>query len=70
MRRRASLPAPGTPSRRMRTSRCWRVIKGGFDEIAINGGAAEGQPHPALLDINVRRAIAHGVDREAVIEDL
>ena len=44
--------------------------QGGFDEIAINGGAAEGQPHPALLDINVRRAIAHGIDRQAGIEDL
>ena len=37
--------------------------QGGFDEIAINGGAAEGQPHPALLDVEVRRAIAHGIDR-------
>ena len=44
--------------------------QGGFDEIAINGGAAEGQPHPALLDVEVRRAIAHAIDREAVIEDL
>jgi peptide/nickel transport system substrate-binding protein len=44
--------------------------QGGFDEIAINGGAAEGQPHPALLDIEVRRAISHAVDRPAVIEDL
>jgi peptide/nickel transport system substrate-binding protein len=44
--------------------------QGGFDEIAINGGAAEGQPHPALLDVNVRAAIAHGIDRAAVIEDL
>jgi len=44
--------------------------QGGFDEIAINGGAAEGQPHPALLDVNVRRAIAHGIDRQAGIEDL
>ena len=44
--------------------------QGGFDEIAINGGAAEGQPHPALLDIEVRRAIAHAIDRPAVIEDL
>jgi peptide/nickel transport system substrate-binding protein len=44
--------------------------QGGFDEIAINGGAAEGQPHPALLDIEVRRAVAHGIDKEAVIEDL
>jgi peptide/nickel transport system substrate-binding protein len=44
--------------------------QGGFDEIAINGGAAEGQPHDALLDVNVRRAISHAIDREAVIEDL
>jgi peptide/nickel transport system substrate-binding protein len=44
--------------------------QGGFDEIAINGGAAEGQPHPALLDVNVRRAISFAVDKEAVIEDL
>lgn len=44
--------------------------QGGFDEIAINGGAAEGQPHPALLDLEVRRAISHAIDREAVIEDL
>lgn len=44
--------------------------QGGFDEIAINGGAAEGQPHPALLDANVRRAIFHGIDRDAAMEDL
>ena len=44
--------------------------QGGFDEIAINGGAAEGQPHPALLDVNVRRAISHAIDKQAGIEDL
>ncbi|MCI0679115.1 MAG: ABC transporter substrate-binding protein [Actinobacteria bacterium] len=44
--------------------------QGGFDEIAINGGAVEGQPHPALLDLEVRRAIGFAMDREAVIEDL
>lgn len=44
--------------------------QGGFDEIAINGGAVEGQPHPALLDIEVRRAIGFAIDREGVIEDL
>lgn len=44
--------------------------QGGFDEIAINGGAAVGQPHPALLDLEVRRAINFAIDKEAVIEDL
>lgn len=44
--------------------------QGGFDEIAINGGEAEGQPHPALLDVNVRRAMAHAIDKQAGIEDL
>ena len=44
--------------------------QGGFDEIAINGGAVEGQPHPALLDVEVRRAIAHAINKDAVIEDL
>ncbi|HLF43629.1 MAG TPA: ABC transporter substrate-binding protein [Acidimicrobiia bacterium] len=45
-------------------------FQGGFEEIAINGGAAEGQPHPALLDLEVRRAINFAIDKEAVIEDL
>jgi peptide/nickel transport system substrate-binding protein len=44
--------------------------QGGFDELAINGGAAEGQPHPALLDPVVRRAIGMALDKEAVIEDV
>jgi peptide/nickel transport system substrate-binding protein len=45
-------------------------LQGGFDEIALNGGAAEGQPHPALLDIEVRRAINHAIDKQAVLEDI
>ena len=45
-------------------------FQGGFDEIAINAGAAEGQPHPALTDIEFRRAVAHGIDKEAAVEDL
>ncbi|HET7846382.1 MAG TPA: ABC transporter substrate-binding protein [Acidimicrobiia bacterium] len=45
--------------------------QGGFDQIAINGGALpDGQPHPALLDVQVRSAIGHGIDRDAIIEDL
>ncbi|HLF59701.1 MAG TPA: ABC transporter substrate-binding protein [Acidimicrobiia bacterium] len=46
-------------------------LQGGFDQLAINGGALpDGQPHPALLDLEVRKAIFHGIDRAAVIEDL
>ena len=44
--------------------------QGGFYELAINGGAAEGQPHPALLDIDVRRAIGHAIDEQAFIDDV
>lgn len=45
-------------------------IQGGFDEIALNGGAAEGQPHPALLDIEFRKAMNHGIDKAGAAEDL
>ena len=44
--------------------------QGGFDEIAINAGEAPGQPHPALLDLEFRKAINHAIDKEAAIEDL
>jgi peptide/nickel transport system substrate-binding protein len=44
--------------------------QGGFYELAINGGAAEGQPHPALADIEVRRAIGHAIDEQAFIDDV
>jgi peptide/nickel transport system substrate-binding protein len=44
--------------------------QGSFGEIAINGGGVEGQPQPALLDLAVRQAISHGVDRQAIIDDL
>ena len=44
--------------------------QGGFDEIAINAGEAPGQPHPALLDLEFRKAVNHAIDKEAAIEDL
>jgi peptide/nickel transport system substrate-binding protein len=44
--------------------------QGTIEEIAVNGGAGPAEPHPALLDVEVRRAMAHGIDREALIEDL
>ena len=45
-------------------------LQGGFDEIAFNGGAAEGQPHPALLDIEFRRALNRAIDKAGATEDL
>ncbi|MCB0967164.1 MAG: ABC transporter substrate-binding protein [Ilumatobacter sp.] len=45
-------------------------LQGGFDEIAFNGGAAEGQPHPALLDLGFRQALNMAIDKEGAAEDL
>jgi peptide/nickel transport system substrate-binding protein len=45
-------------------------LQGGFDEIALNGGQAPNPPHPALLDLAFRQAIAHGIDKEGATEDL
>jgi peptide/nickel transport system substrate-binding protein len=41
--------------------------QGGFDEVAINGGAGLKKPHPALLDIRVRQAIADAIDKKTII---
>jgi peptide/nickel transport system substrate-binding protein len=46
----------------------------GFDELAFNTGAAldSGEPigdgHPALKDKRVRQAIAHAVDKQALVD--
>ena len=42
--------------------------QGGFDEIAINGGAGLKKPHPALLDRRVRVAIAHAIDKKTLLD--
>jgi peptide/nickel transport system substrate-binding protein len=42
--------------------------QGGFDEIGLNAGAGFGKPHPALLDVRVRQAIAHAIDKETLVE--
>lgn len=44
-------------------------IQGGFSELGINAGAGGiGDGNPALLDVRVRRAIAHAIDRDALFE--
>jgi peptide/nickel transport system substrate-binding protein len=43
--------------------------QGGFTELAMNGmQGGLGDGHPALLDIDVRHAIAHAIDREVLFD--
>lgn len=42
--------------------------QGNVDEVAINGGAGLEKPHPALLDLKVRQAIAHAIDDQTIID--
>jgi peptide/nickel transport system substrate-binding protein len=42
--------------------------QGAMDEFAINGGDGLKKPHPALLDIRVRQAIAHAIDKETIVK--
>ncbi|MFM2072347.1 MAG: hypothetical protein RLZZ623_2610 [Actinomycetota bacterium] len=42
-------------------------LQGGFSELAMNGMAGGlGDGHPALQDLNVRHAIAHAIDKDAL----
>jgi peptide/nickel transport system substrate-binding protein len=41
--------------------------QGGFDELALNAGAGLKKPHPALLDLRVRQAIAYSVDKRTIV---
>jgi peptide/nickel transport system substrate-binding protein len=42
--------------------------QGSMEEIAINGGDGLKKPHPALLDPQVRLAIAHAIDRDTIVK--
>ena len=42
--------------------------QGSIREVAINGGDGLKKPHPALLDIEVRKAIAHAIDKETLVD--
>jgi peptide/nickel transport system substrate-binding protein len=42
--------------------------QGSFAEVAINGGDGLKDPHPALLDPEVRKAIAHAIDKETLVD--
>jgi peptide/nickel transport system substrate-binding protein len=42
--------------------------QGAMEEFAINGGAGLKKPHPALLDLRVRQAIAHAIDKPTIVK--
>ena len=42
--------------------------QGAMTEFAINGGAGLKKPHPALMDLRVRQAIAHAIDRKTIVD--
>ena len=42
-------------------------FQGAFSEVAINGGDGLKKPHPALLDPEVRKAVAHAIDKETLV---
>jgi peptide/nickel transport system substrate-binding protein len=42
--------------------------QGGFAEVGINGGDGLAKPHPALLDLKVRQAMAHAIDRDTLVD--
>jgi peptide/nickel transport system substrate-binding protein len=42
--------------------------QGAMSELAINGGDGLAKPHPALLDVTVRQAIGHAIDKETLVE--
>ena len=42
--------------------------QGSFSELSINGGDGLGDFHPAIADPVVRRAIAHAIDRQTLLD--
>ncbi len=42
--------------------------QGAMSEVAINGGDGLAKPHPALLDVTVRQAIGHAIDKETLVD--
>jgi peptide/nickel transport system substrate-binding protein len=42
--------------------------QGAMSELAINGGDGLAKPHPALLDVRVRRAIGHAIDKATLVD--
>ena len=59
---------PSISSRRTRTSSTVQGYQGAMTELGINGGDGLKKPHPALLDLSVRKAIGHAIDKQTIVE--
>ncbi len=67
----AAMAVPGSAFERLSTTEGIVTVEGqqgGFDEIALNAGAGFGKPHPSLLDVRVRQAIAHAIDKDTLLD--
>ncbi len=67
----AAMAVPGSSFERLSSTDGIVTVEGqqgGFDEIALNAGAGFGKPHPALLDVRVRQAIAHAIDKQTLLD--
>jgi peptide/nickel transport system substrate-binding protein len=66
----AAEDVPGTAFKQLEKDPSVQTIQGyqgAMNEFAINGGAGLKKPHPALLDLRVRQAIAHAIDKKTIV---
>jgi peptide/nickel transport system substrate-binding protein len=66
----AAEDVPGTAFHQLQKDSAVETVQGyqgAMEEFAINGGAGLKKPHPALLDLRVRQAIAHAIDKKTIV---
>ena len=66
----AAEDVPGTAFKQLEKDPAIQTIQGyqgAMNEFAINGGAGLKKPHPALLDLRVRQAIGHAIDKKTIV---
>jgi peptide/nickel transport system substrate-binding protein len=67
----AAEDVPGTAFHQLEKDSAVQTVQGyqgAMTEFAINGGAGLKKPHPALLDLRVRQAIAHAIDKKTIVD--
>ena len=67
----AAFDIPGTAFNSLKNEENIETVEGyqgSMSEVAINGGDGLKKPHPALLDVKVRQAIGHAIDKETLVD--